>query len=199
MSRSASIALSASLSLAFLLVLSAGGPRGASAEIYRWTDSRGREHFTTNLGQVPAEYRGAAARSVNRPKPGQVNFVRGGSSTPVPSSPPPRGAPAPAAAAGAGAKPGGHDEIWWRAQYRIHAIKVETLERSVENCKGVNAPGGDPPAMDPHAEKRRQYDRNRAAVAACSQARLSLDTSRRRVTNFTEYARRSGVPPEWVR
>ena len=33
---------------------------GAAAEIYRWTDARGRVHFTGDLSQVPAEQRAAA-------------------------------------------------------------------------------------------------------------------------------------------
>ncbi len=33
---------------------------GASAETYRWTDGQGQEHFTSNLQDVPAQYRKAA-------------------------------------------------------------------------------------------------------------------------------------------
>ena len=37
------------------LLLAAASP--ASGEIYRWRDASGREHFTTDLQQVPAPYR----------------------------------------------------------------------------------------------------------------------------------------------
>ena len=43
-----------SLLLAFVAVAPARG------EIYRWRDAAGREHFTTELGQVPARHRAAA-------------------------------------------------------------------------------------------------------------------------------------------
>jgi len=43
-----------SLLLAFVAVAPARG------EIYRWRDASGREHFTTDLGQVPARHREAA-------------------------------------------------------------------------------------------------------------------------------------------
>jgi len=45
-------ALLASLVLPLLVAFS-----DSAAEIYRWTDASGREHFTQSLGQVPAEYR----------------------------------------------------------------------------------------------------------------------------------------------
>lgn len=41
------------------------GP-AASAEIYRWTDTQGRVHFTEDLGQVPAGQRAAAAEAARR-------------------------------------------------------------------------------------------------------------------------------------
>ena len=42
----------------FVAALFLGAP--ASAEIYRWTDESGKEHFTTNLNQVPPQYRPGA-------------------------------------------------------------------------------------------------------------------------------------------
>lgn len=39
-----------------------------SSEIYRWTDSTGRVHFTQNLNQVPAHQRAAAEAAAKAPK-----------------------------------------------------------------------------------------------------------------------------------
>ena len=35
----------------------------AAAEIYRWTDEKGQEHFTMELHRVPAQYRGQAKKN----------------------------------------------------------------------------------------------------------------------------------------
>ena len=48
-----------------LVFLFAGHP--ARAEIYRWTDEQGRVHFTSDLGKVPARYRGQSAAGVPDP------------------------------------------------------------------------------------------------------------------------------------
>lgn len=37
-----------------------GTAEPASADLYRWTDANGQEHFTMDLNQVPPEYRGQA-------------------------------------------------------------------------------------------------------------------------------------------
>lgn len=44
----------------------------AQAEIYRWTDSAGRMHFTQDLNQVPPEHRVAAEEGSKRPTSGRV-------------------------------------------------------------------------------------------------------------------------------
>ena len=56
--------LRGSILLASLLGLCVAS--SAAAEIYRWTDANGREPFTTNLQQVPAEQRESAQEAVKR-------------------------------------------------------------------------------------------------------------------------------------
>lgn len=50
-------------------VLAAGVAR---AEIYRWTDARGRVHFTQDLSQVPAAHREAARATAREPAPDRL-------------------------------------------------------------------------------------------------------------------------------
>jgi len=59
-------------SIAAACVLLAAAP--AAAEIYRWTDEQGREHFTQDLGQVPPQHRSQAVeRTLEAPRPDRVN------------------------------------------------------------------------------------------------------------------------------
>lgn len=83
--------------LGALLALAAAS---AGAEIYRWTDAEGRVHFTGDLGQVPAEQRGAAREGAAAPRSDRVQTYR---------TPP--AARAPAAAAG--------------RRGRVHRVPVE--------------------------------------------------------------------------
>ena len=50
------------------LLIVALGSGLARAEIYQWTDSAGRVHFTQNLGQVPPRHRAAAEARANAPR-----------------------------------------------------------------------------------------------------------------------------------
>jgi clan AA aspartic protease (TIGR02281 family) len=63
------------LALAFLATLPAG------AEIYHWTDARGRTHFSQDLGRVPPEHRAAARAAASSPRSDRVQrYSSGGSS-----------------------------------------------------------------------------------------------------------------------
>jgi len=56
-----------------LLVLGSGLAR---AEIYQWTDSAGRVHFTQNLGQVPPRHRALAEARANTAKRDPIQRVQ---------------------------------------------------------------------------------------------------------------------------
>src|SRR5262245_8694918 len=45
---------------------------GARAEVYRWTDAAGREHYAGELAKVPAEHRAAAAAAAAEPAPSRL-------------------------------------------------------------------------------------------------------------------------------
>jgi clan AA aspartic protease (TIGR02281 family) len=51
--------------LAILCLLVCAGATPAKGEVYRWTDSQGRLHFTQNLDQVPREQRSAAREAAH--------------------------------------------------------------------------------------------------------------------------------------
>jgi len=55
--------------IALATLLAAALPAAASAEIYRWTDAEGREHFTQDLSKVPGHARAEAERSARSETP----------------------------------------------------------------------------------------------------------------------------------
>jgi clan AA aspartic protease (TIGR02281 family) len=58
------------------LLIVALGSGLARAEIYQWTDSAGRVHFTQNLGQVPPQHRAAAEAGAKAPRRDPVQRVQ---------------------------------------------------------------------------------------------------------------------------
>ena len=58
------------------LLIVALGSGLARAEIYQWTDSAGRVHFTQNLGQVPPQYRAMAEARANSRRRDPVQRVQ---------------------------------------------------------------------------------------------------------------------------
>lgn len=59
-------------SLALGIVLAGLAAASASAEIYRWTDERGRLHFTERLDKVPLRYRAVAELEARRVRPDRL-------------------------------------------------------------------------------------------------------------------------------
>ena len=63
-------------SIAIVLALGLSVP-SAQGEIYRWTDSQGRIHFTQNLEQVPPQHRPAARSDAKSPRPAAIQMYEG--------------------------------------------------------------------------------------------------------------------------
>jgi aspartyl protease family protein len=93
------------------LLIVALGSGLARAEIYQWTDSAGRVHFTQNLGQVPPQHRAMAEARANSPRRDPVQRVQTYATPPEPQ---------PGAASAPGRRPGA-DET-----YRIPVSRAGT-------------------------------------------------------------------------
>ena len=81
-------------SIATCLALSPALAVPAGAEIYRWTDDEGRQHFPERLEQVPPRHREAAQRRASGDRPNRVQIYS---------------SPTPARRAPPGARPGSRD------------------------------------------------------------------------------------------
>lgn len=180
----------------------------ASAEIYRWTDAQGGEHFSMDLNSVPPQYRAAAKASA-----GSVGTDANINMIPQPEG---RRATRPASPARpdrattrrsssprnmteqAGEEIAGHDESWWRSRVERYASEIRAIEEQIDTCKDLKAP-----VRYDHRTgrrtKRQHYDDKMGAIDRCSSNQSTLDVKQRQLTNFKERARKSGVPPGWLR
>ena len=171
----------------------------ARAEIYRWTDSAGREHFTTKIEDVPAAQRGEAMQRAAsaRKRVGTVESAKPQAPTAPPAEASPRfGVPAARDAAGApgdGPRIGGYDEAGWRDRVAKLRGDIERLEGAVEDCKGSAGVRWNPGAG------RRAYAEEVREAEACGRSNSDLDYARMQLDKLVETARKQGVPPGWVR
>jgi len=180
------------------LCLNLATTASAFAEMYRWTDDRGNQHFTTDLSKVPAAYRAAASDRASAGR-GHVNIVPSRKRQEAPQ----KAASAPAARDSAPAggpdveKFGGYDEAWWRGKAEQYTRDIRNLEQGAKACKDIKAPAKR--NTSGRRMKRQHYDRKLAAVEQCSKNQFRLDTTRKQFANFKERARKQGVPPGWLR
>jgi len=107
------------------LLLAAASP--AAGEIYRWRDASGREHFTTDLQQVPAPYRRQAFEGARAGDEGPaINYH------PEPRRKEPAAAQGAAKAAPAKRETVDYDCEALRKQARAKLRRVAKKERTVE-------------------------------------------------------------------
>ena len=177
-----------------MLVLCLAAPAlPASAELYRWIDAQGREHFAMDLHEVPPEHRAAAQRrvelekiQVDRPPEPTINTMKTPDGVAVkralrpryPRSP--RGGPAAATTASAQCDP----------RHRQRAAK---LELDVETwAKKIDL------AEEKHRRLVRTEDRleaeNRIEIHE-----LSLARAEQALEDFESQMREKGVPPGCLR
>lgn len=178
---------------AFLLALALP----AGAEIYRWVDDQGREHFTADLGQIPVSKREAAkAAAGSRPT---VNRSE------ARSAPARRRNPSPAVTraratlgAEAGERIAGQSEEQWREEAGSLATEIEILENRVEQ---MEERGDDnmPFSSARRNISHRRYSKYRSRYREWERASKDLERARAKLERFEERARRSGVPPGWLR
>lgn len=189
------------LLLAAAMLVGAPGP--ARAGIYRWVDAGGGVHFTSDLDEVPAAQRDAAREAaerrptVNRADPRPAPAAPRAAPPPCPPGAACAGSRAPGPAAAEAERPGGRDEAGWRAEHTRLLGDVARLERQIEllEAKGAeNAPDPWRQGMS-HRDWSRYQDRH----DAWQKAQGDLAAARVALERFEERARRSGVPPGWLR
>ena len=152
------------------------------AEIYRWTDASGHEHFTSRLSDVPEAQRGAATQGVGR---------RGGVNRIDATEPAPAAKRAPTAAAPA--KIGGDDEAGWRARAKKLRSDIARLAAEVANCQASA-----PVRWKPGAGSRAYRDEAREAQS-CQRHSDDLKSAKLQLAKLEQNAHKLGVPPGWVR
>ena len=166
-----------------LLVAASSTPAGA--EIYRWTDAEGREHFTSDLHQVPEQYRGDARRGAQAEaekgeKPDNLNTMGTSWRSPARRSVRGRRRASPPAAMGrtsCGAE---------RTQAAKLRSKVERLEQRVELEE------------DRYRRLVRLEDRLRAENRA-ERYRIDLERAEQEYEDFLARMRQKGVEPGCLR
>lgn len=172
--------------LPILLLLAAAAP--ASAEIYRWTDAEGREHFTMDLHRVPAKHRGEAERRMMlekiqvEPKPDPVNSLSTPDRVRVKRALRPRrsyAAPPPAAGSTGCAS-------WQRSKAQKLEARIANYEKKVELYESK--------------QRRlvRLEDRMRAENSV-ERYEIYLEQAEEEYENFLSDMRQKGVPPGCLR
>ncbi|HKJ23706.1 MAG TPA: DUF4124 domain-containing protein [Myxococcota bacterium] len=156
----------------------------ASAEMYRWTDAGGQEHFTMDLHRVPPEYRGEAQRRADLDKarvdrnPPPINTMTTPDAARVKRALRPRYSRSRAAAASAGTSCSASD----RNTAQRLARAVEQWEKRVELQEGLES------------RLVRTQDRMRAEHTAERYA-IHLENAQQALEDFEDRMRRQGVPP----
>jgi hypothetical protein len=168
----------------------------AGAEIYRWVDAQGREHFTTNKSQVPAAYRNQVTTTEggNLNRASSSSAGRSGAEAAQPGGDERFGDAPPAHAAEGGEEQYlGKGEDEWRREVESLRRRVELLEQGAERCGGSEGVRLSP------ASDRRAYQEEAAEAEQCQRTRQDLDFQRGMLESLEERARRAGVPPGWLR
>jgi len=157
-------------------------PAQVSAEIYRWRDAQGREHFTTNLQQVPASQRDAARRAAEQAD-SRVNYH-----TPPPAR---SGAAAPAKSAAPSPAPAPQSSQWNCAAIRREARELRKAVTYHRNRIEADARRADD--ITRNAYSRRKYEaRGEESAEWLAKAEAAYE-------RFTQEQRRKGVPPGCLR
>ena len=181
----------------FVFLAALGLPAGAAAEIYRWVDAQGHEHFTTDLGQIPAAKR-AAAQDAASSRPTVNRADAAPARTPRPATPRPRPYSQSAPADVGGERIAGWNEEKWRERAGALATEVEIIEKRLAQLEEMGA-DHKPLSASRRGTARRRYSEYRARYSEWEKTGRDLQRAEARLERFEERARRSGVPPGWLR
>jgi hypothetical protein len=181
-------------SVVLMLCWLCGAP--AAAEIYRWTDSAGRERFSNRIDDVPAAQREEALRRAasSRSRVSTVESAKPqAGAVPSPATPARLTVPAARDAASGAEKIGGDDEAGWRARASKLRGEIERLEGAAEQC------AESAPVRWNRGAGRRAYEEEAREAAGCQRTSGDLQGARIQLDKLVENARKLGVPPGWVR
>ncbi len=180
--------MAARIALPILLGLALAAS-AARAELYRWTDANGVTHFTSDLSQVPAGQRDLARAAAAS---GKGSLQRVSSSAPRANSTTGSAAPASPATHAAEDRVGGKTDVQWRDEATRLRSRIALFEAPAARCE-----------KDRFAWSRgdggRKYREEQAEAEACQRTELELSLARKALEDFEELARRTGVPPGWIR
>lgn len=165
-----------------LLLAALGVAAPSSAEIYRWRDASGVEHFTTELHEVPPDQRPAARKRAEEGG-AAVNFHSGTKQQPAPARAPRKSQAAPAKKA---ATPD-----WSCATLQREARRQRRLITRQE--KRVAAQRKQAENIEASDTSRRKHEiRMEKEAGGLARLNAALDA-------FEEKQRRIGVPPGCLR
>lgn len=180
-----------------LLLAAFGLPAAATAEIYRWVDSQGREHFTTDLDQVPRSQRAAVKNAADsRPTVNRADSQP--VAAPRRAANPRRARPRSTAAPPGSERIDGWSEDQWRERAGELGTEVEILEKRVEELEDQGADNLPASARRSNLTYR-TYSRYRERYRLWEKTNGDLQRAQARLERFEDRARRAGVPPGWLR
>ncbi len=163
----------------------------SAAEIYRWRDAAGKEHFTSDIHRVPAAYRRQALESLGRPAEGRVQYHSGDARQPAqPTTEAPAAPdagdpaePAPPAKAETPAETARFDCEALKKQARKKLAEVAKRERAVARREDVSSDI----ASSIYAEKRNE--------TALRKARAQLEKAEAHYERWRRIQYTRGAPP----
>jgi hypothetical protein len=181
-----------------LVALLLGLAAPAAAEIYRWTDEQGNEHFSSNAHDVPPEHR-TQAREAGSAAGGHVNrFESSGAPPPArslsttPRTVRPAKLPPPGSARGTTE---GTGRTNWQSQAQDLELAIQRAEERLDECEKRRMPDLD------NLRVGRNVHRNRSlgGLGDCDPERQRVEEAEQRLADFEDRAREAGVPPGWIR
>jgi hypothetical protein len=95
-------------------------------------------------------------------------------------------------------KIGGRDESWWREGAESREQQVAALEQVVADCEKTEAPD-DGGVVEGYGIGRIHGRPVLVPLKRCDDERARLEGARGELERFEDEARRSGVPPGWLR
>jgi hypothetical protein len=172
-------------------LVAAGIALAASADVYRWTDAKGIDHYTSDLRQVPAAQRDLARATVLGRK---GSLQRIGAATPNAQRTPSPASSGAAHASAPPAAPARDDEVGGKAEAQWRDEAARLRERVA-----LNAPGADHCAEDRLAPSPAAGGPEQTEAERCRNRAAEYEAAQEAVSKFEERSHEAGVPPGWIR